>query len=215
MLETYFNITGIFEWLSFTASLIFLNKKTGLWQLFKIFLLIILIIESIGWYAHYILQKNNNWIFNILMLMTLPFFVLLFSSQPMAIKNKKSLLVIVSFFLFTIINFIWGEGFWDYIKYTSVFGHIILAAIACYFLMNIFKEEDSRDLFRYEYFWLANGLLLYCLGNIVLYLFLNALRAYYQETYINIYVKINGAINVLFYSSLIIAFICRHKATKL
>jgi len=214
MLAAYFNMTGIAEWCAFIASIFLLKKRTGIWRLFILFLLFTIIVETIGWHAHFYLQKNNNWIFNILLLVALPFLIWIFAKEPMA-KTKTKLYGIATLFIIaSLIDMFFLEGFVNYAAYCEVSEDILLAAVACFFLYNILTEEVFRDLFQYEYFWLANGLLFYSLGNIVLYSFLNGLRDFYQATCINIYSEINGGLNILFYGSLTIAFLCRNRATK-
>jgi hypothetical protein len=216
MLTSYFNITVIAEWLALTASLFFLNKKTGIWRYFTPFLALTITVETTGWYTHYFLNKSNNWIFNILLIISVSFFLWIFTyAEPIKAKRKTFYIIIAFFTAIAFMNLAFFEGFGMYDLYTEVLGDIILAIVSCYFLFTILKEEEYRNLFRYEYFWLANGLLFYSLSSTVLYLFLNELRTFTKETGIAIYIYLNGGLNVLFYSSLSIAFICKYRATKL
>jgi len=115
---------------------------------------------------------------------------------------------------FGLCNLIFIQGFWKYNTITDVLSSIILAIISCYFFITVLKEEAFRNLFTYEYFWFANGILFYSLGSVVLYIFLDYLGDFYKETKINVYGYINYGLNVLFYGSLVIAFVCRQRNTK-
>lgn len=107
------------------------------------------------------------------------------------------------------------QGFRIYNSYSEGLGDLLIAIISCVFLFTLLKEETYRNLFAYEYFWFANGLLFSSLGNALLYFFLNDLSEYEKKTGVAIYDYINYVINIILYSSLIIAFICRRKTTRL
>jgi hypothetical protein len=91
----------------------------------------------------------------------------------------------------------------------------LISVICCYFLFVLVKMDEYIDLLRYDYFWLAAGLLLYSLGSILLYHFLYLLSDFAKQTKIDIGTYINYSINLILYASLIIAFICRRKTTSL
>ena len=215
MLNSYFNLTGISEWCAFLASLLFLDKKAGLWRFFKVFLFITILAETLGWYSHYFLNKGNNYIFNILLLITVSFFIWMFVNETlMQIIRRRLFITLIFFIFFALVNLLFIEGFQSYNGYSEVIGDIILTSVSCNFLFLILRDDEYINIFRYEYFWLASGLLFYCLGSIVLYLFLDSLRTFTKETGIPVYLYLNGGLNIIFYSCLIIAFICKYRATK-
>jgi hypothetical protein len=216
MLSTYFNITSIAEWCAFICALILLNKQTSIWRLFIPFLFITIVTETIGWYFNYVVKHFNNTLpFNILMIIGIVFFAYLFSlAKPMQHVKKKIFYLIILFILSAVFNLFFIQKQWTYNSYTETFGDIILSAICCYFLFTILKNDEYINLFHYEYFWLANGLLFSCLGSVLIYIFSDSLYAYYKQTKIPVYDYINYVLNVVLYASLIIAFICRHKTTR-
>lgn len=212
MLKTYLNIPVIAEWCAFIAAIFLINKKKTIWRLFIPFLFLTIVAETFGWYSHYVLVKNNNWVFNILMILNISFSIWLFQKADLFKPFKKKLKWASGIFLiFAIGNVFVFQGFWNYDFYTEVLGDIFLAIIACCFFYLLLKEEAFRDIFTYEYFWLSNGLLFSSLCNIILYLFLDSLRAFYKQTNINVYSYINDVLNILLYGSLIISFICRRR----
>ena len=216
MFSTYFNITVTAEWCAFICSLTLLNKRTSIWRLFIPFLFITIVTETIGWYLNYVVKHFNNTApFNILMIIGVIFFAWLFK-QPNQMKRIKRKIdyIIMIFLLFAIINLFFFQHLWIYNSYTETAGDIILASISCYFLLTVLKKEEYINLFQYEYFWLANGLLFSCLGSVLIYIFSDSLFAYYKETKIPVYDYINYVLNIVLYGSLIIAFICRRKTTR-
>lgn len=216
MINSYFDITTIAEWVAFIASVIFLDKKTTVWRLFIALLFLIVCTESAGWYMYTILKINNNTLpFNILMILRLSFLICFFSTAlPLKKVKRLSYWILIVFSLFGLINLFFFQGFWKYNAYTEALGDLILAIASCYLLFIVLIEDEHRELFQYEYFWLANGLLFSSLGSMLLYFFLDDLFAYQKQTGVTIYDYINYVINVILYSSLIIAFICRRKTTR-
>jgi len=213
MLSSYFNITVITEWAAFIAALVLLDKRTGQWRFFKIFAFIAILLDATGWYLSYIARQNNNLPYNLFLLVNALFFIWVFS---MATPKMKRLCywLMVAFSLAWLTNFIFGQGMFIYNSYTEITGDVILAFLSCYLFYRLLTQEQYVNLFAYEYFWLAAGLLLSALGSMLLYLFLDALQRYHDNTGINLYGYINYTVNVLLYGSLIIAFICRRKNSR-
>ena len=213
MIFHLFNITVVSEILAFLFSLFLLTSKTKSWRLFIIFLLITLIVETSGWYTHWVLnEKQNDWIFNLLTIITPPFILYIFSKSPVLTEEKKRLVLSgIIYLVFAIVNLGFFQGLWDYNKYTDIFGSIILVYISVTFLLKNLKEDKFNNLFLDEYFWLSNGLLFYSLGSIIIYLFFESLRTFHKATNIYVFGYINSGLNILFYTSLIIAFICRRR----
>ena len=216
MISAYFNITVIAEWCTFFAALLLLDRKTGAWRMFTPLLLLTVAVETAGWYMIYILKSSNNTpLFNLLMILNMTYFIWLPAQSELLQKNKKAIYAVLgAFLLFSLVNLCRIQGFSDYNFYTEIAGDLALLIICCVFYYNILREEKMRNLFRYEYFWLAAGLLFNAIGSIVLYIFIHSLMAYFKETRINVYGYLNYGVNLLFYTSLIIAFICRRKNTK-
>jgi hypothetical protein len=116
--------------------------------------------------------------------------------------------------LYALINLFFFQGFWHYNQYTETIGDIIQVIICCYLFYSLLNEKAYRNLFSYEYFWLANGVLFSSLGSTILYHFPEAMSAYQKQTGINVFAILNNVLNVLLYGSLIIAFICRNRNTR-
>src|SRR6185312_12758551 len=105
MFQGYFNITVIEEWVTFLAAIFLLNSKTGIWQLFKLLMALILITESLGWYLRTHGHQHENAIpFNVLMLFTDLFLIWFFAVSEWFRKERKFLFISMVIFivLFTI-----------------------------------------------------------------------------------------------------------------
>ena len=216
MISGFLNITVISEWVALIAALFFLNKTT-IWRWFIIILIVTILTEFTAWYTTSILKKSNNfWIYNIYDLINGVFCIWIFTKAEPLLKSRMKLYICLALFLgFCFFNLLFFQGINVYNDRNEVFGDILLAIISCYFFYNLLKEENYRNLLKYEYFWYANGILFSSLGSVVLYLFIDYLWAFYKHTHVNIYGYINYGLNVLLYSCFIIAFICRNRNTKL
>jgi hypothetical protein len=160
-------------------------------------------------------KSNNSWIFNINLILNMSFSIWIFTTaSPLQKVKRKLFLLLGVFIVFALLNLLCIQGLWRYNVFTEIAGDVILAGISCYFFYTVLTEETFRNLFSYEFYWFANGLLINSLGAVVLYIFLDYLWGYYKQTGINVYGYINYGINVLLYGSLIVAFICRYRNTK-
>jgi hypothetical protein len=138
-----------------------------------------------------------------------------FIKSPFLRRIKKWLIFFAYFFIaFGVINLFFFQGFLKYNSFSEALGDIILSVVCCYFLFTLIKNEEHIDLLGFDYFWLANGILFYALGSALLYQFSDLLGTYYRHTKINVGEYINYTLNLILYSSLIIAFICRRKTTR-
>jgi hypothetical protein len=215
-LKTLFNPTVIAEWVTFIAALCLLPRRVGVWRLFVLLMLATILTETVGWAiawsGH---DRNNQWIFNVLLLASNAFNIWIFRwAEPMKRAGRLLWWVLLGFACFGFGNLLFFQGLLAYNTYTDVLGDLVVAVVCCYFFYICLREEGFRDLFRYEYFWLANGLLFSSLGSVVLYIFIDALYAFARHTHINVYGYINYGLNFILYGSMIIAFICRNRNTR-
>jgi len=216
-LLTYFHVTNIAELCAFAAALLLLNKHTGIWRLFIPMILLTICTEVSGWYLNTFLHMRYNALpFNILMLVNVSFFILFFTTAGVFRGYRKWMIAAAAVFVtLGVLNLLCWQGLWIYNYYSEAAGDLVMAFICCTFFLKSLRADTYHDFFRDPYFWLANGLLFAAMGNALLYLFLDELGAYYQATKVDVYGPMNSLLNVIFYVSLIIAFICRWKTTRL
>jgi hypothetical protein len=209
------NGTYVAEWIALGVACFMLWKKSGAWWFFILLLMFTIVVETWGWYLAYRLKQTNNWVYNIRLIVSFIFYIWIFSTADLFRKFRKEwFLINIGFIIFSLWNLRYKQGFWIYNGYTELLSDVMMAVISCYFFYVVLKDEVYRDLFRDEYFWLANGLLFYSLGSVVLYAFPNYLDDFYTHTKINVYEYITDLLSILLYGSLTIAFLCRHRNTK-
>jgi hypothetical protein len=211
-----FNITVISEYITFFSAVLLLGKKTGHWRFFILFLFAIIAAETGGWFASARLGvADNSWIFNVLLCINVCFCVWILSLADPMVRIRKSMRVF--FFViavYTLGNFIFFQGLSLYNSYTEIVYDIMLGIISCYLFYETLKESKYRNLLQYEYFWFANGLLVFSLSSAVLSSSRPQFWAYQLHTGTPLFGYLNDTVNVLLYSCLIIAFICRKINSK-
>ena len=172
--------------------------------------------ETIGWYMREKLKIYDNALpFNILMVISSLFFIWFLSTAKEMVSVRKWLFGLNSLFaVFSITNLVFFQGLSRYNSFSESLADIIIALICCYFLFTLVQSNTHMSLLRFDYFWIANGLLFYCLGSAMLYQFSYLLMDYDRLTHIDIGTFINYALNIILYTSLIIGFICKRQATR-
>ena len=213
MIRSLFNITVIAEWVALLVGVKTLVNSRNQWRWFILFLVVTIFTETLGWYLRTIKQTPHFKLpFNILLMIRVCFFLWIFSLSELLSRFRKSIIAVILVFLaFGLINLVFIQGFWIYNFYTEVIGDILLVILCGLFYYELLMERSFRKLLAYPYFWLSVGLLLSALGSIVLYIFMESILAYYQETRINIGGQINTILSVILYGALIIAFICQRR----
>lgn len=216
MLSSYLTVTVISEWVAFLVSLLLLDRKTTYWRLFIPLLFVALCVETIGWYLYNKCGISNNALpFNILLLLSNLYFIWFLSKANIISSAKSKFQIWGGFYLlFALVNLFFFQGVWIYNSYSESLGDIIVSIMCFYLVFSLLKSTEHIDLLKFDYFWLASGLLFYCLGSALLYQFSTIFKAFADLTHFNIGEYINYALNIFLNSCLVIAFICRRKATR-
>lgn len=217
LLTSLFNFVVTAEFITFIAAIFLLRKKrTGIWRLFIALFVVTILTETIGWYWNHFLHKPNGWIFNINLVITIVFLLWMLSTAEPVRKTARVIYAVIIFFVAAaLVNLLFFQGFVYYNQYTETIGDILQVIVCCYFFYALITEETYRNLLAYEYFWLANGILFSSMISTFLYIFPVVLRDFQKHTGINAFGIVNNVLNILLYGSIIIAFICRNRNTKL
>ncbi|RZM17851.1 MAG: hypothetical protein EOO88_42245 [Pedobacter sp.] len=215
MFTGLFTPTNIAELVAFVAALVFLNKNSGICQVFKLILLITLLAEFTGWILAWKLYRPNGWVFNSLLGINSSFIVfILFQRLNYKYKDKVLIAIISLIIISTLVTLVFLDGITIYNRLMEITIDLGLAILCCIVLYQMLLTEKNRSFYAFEYFWLVNGVLVYSLGSAVLYVSHPYLGVYQQESGIQLAQYINDTLNIILYASYIIAFICRWKHNK-
>ncbi|MET0636650.1 MAG: hypothetical protein ABWZ25_11535 [Chitinophagaceae bacterium] len=216
MFDGLFNLTVIAEMITFIAAITLLKKQTGEWVLFRLFLFLILVAEISGWILSWKLRIFNNvWIFNILLCINACFSLWILSTPESSRKHRSGIIKLAFLFVvMTIISIFINDGWRSYNSKTEITQDIVLALLCCHLLYSMLRETEYRNLLADEYFWLANGILIFSLGSAVLSVSRPQLDQFQQSSNITLSQYLNDTLNLFLYASYIIAFICRYRNTR-
>ena len=215
-LAELFDLSYISELSALLAALFLLRKRSGEWRFFTAYLILIVVIETIGWYTGEVLQTDKySWIYNIYLLAMGWFYLWILSKAPVMARHRRDFRVLLYVFMVcAVANLLFYQRWTVFNSYTEVLGNVMLAAVCCWLLFKLLKDDSPTRLTADPHFWLANGLLFFSLGNITVYLFYSFLGTFYKQTHIPLGYYIVNTTNVVLYGSLIAAFVCRKQTTK-
>lgn len=128
--------------------------------------------------------------------------------------GKKAIPIL--FILFNIINILGQliQTTYTGIILTVLLGDISVILAVCFYLVDLFNKETALPLFHNYFFWIAAGLLLFCLGEIS-YNFLNPyIKANNLDEYGKLFKLIMNSLLVVLYGSYIVALYVHHKQVK-
>ena len=217
MLTGFFNITIVAELLTFLAALLLLHQFTKPWSYFRIMLFLTLATELTGWYMTWKLgMRNNAWMYNLLLCVRGCFTLWMLSTSGYWKKGDLHKIRLACYMLvgLTILSVTYNKGWHSYNILIDILLGFTLAIFCCRLLYNILNEGVYRSLLSNEHFWLANGVLIYSLGNAVLSVSMPELGQYQMASGIRLWKHLNDTLNVFLHASYIIAFVCRYRNTR-
>lgn len=208
-----FSFSLLFEVLSFLFSVFFLIRKpkNKLLQYFVPFLMLTVIVEFMGWWWSYFGGgAYKNAMFNLFIPVEISFYSFLFLKHLHKHVFKTIIRVFIPLFLvLAICNILFLQGFNEtFNSYTAVLGSFFIVLCCClFFYESITPVQIDLQLSKQPFFWIVSGLLIFYLGSVIA----NALFEYLKNNDLHaeskrIYIIIFGSLNVILYSSFVIAF---------
>ena len=202
--------------ISFLASLLVYygsKKDNSYLKLFPPFLLVTIIVESLGSYLSFI-RKPNVGLYNFFTVFEFCFYLWVIS---LIISNKQikkiSRITIVLFMSIALVNIIFIQRMRAFHTVTYAFGCLLIVAFCICYFFELFKLPKSVKLKNNPAFWICSGLLFfYCCG-FPLYGMFNFLSGISKLIIRNFY-SIIIILNIFLYSLFTIAFLCRIKTRK-
>jgi hypothetical protein len=154
-------------------------------------------------------------LYNIFTTFEFAYYFWLFKSilhQP-AVKKILSGLIWL-FPLLALLNKIFiQKGLLIFLSITYSFGCLFIVAASIMYFYELFQMGKSVDLMRQRTFWISSGLLFYYTCGFPLFAVTNFFAAP-TSVFVQIYNTISSLLNILLYSSFIIASLCRIKIRK-
>ena len=182
-------------------------------RLFPPFLLVVSILLGMSSYLAY-LGKHNIIPFNLLTIVQLCFYFFLLNR---IIRNKIvrniALNLIWIYPVIALVNILFIQKSDTFHTITYSFGGLLVVALAIFYFFELFQRPQSVNLSRNPDFWIASGLLFYFSCSFPIYGMANNLTRMPRFIIINLNSILN-VLDILLYTSLVIAFLCRLKIRK-
>ena len=153
-------------------------------------------------------NRSNHWIYNIGFIIRYPFLFLYFGSFLPG-KRTGQILVIASIILM-LLNYFLFEGILALNSYTVLLTFSITLFLCFWFYRYIFLKKEIVNLLKATEFWIASGLLFYHAATLPLFFVLTKLNSE-SKLLSSAYYYLNDPLNIIMYTLLTIAFLCRPK----
>lgn len=155
--------------------------------------------------------KFNNWLFNILSIVTYTFYLLYFLLLVKAEKFKKTIKLFVFLFILIIIYCFsdfqhFNKGYYYLVEST---GPLFLFVAATFYFIDILKSDEILVFYKRLPFWITSGALIFYLTIAPMFIFSNQLRKSNEITD-----QILFSVNIILYSFFIIGFLIIPKPKK-
>ncbi len=223
-MNEYITPYTVIEVICFITAVICLNKdKEPGWRALILLLFITCFVE-IGtipminmFNKHSIAVNSNAWVYNILLLLQMGVFTLMFDNILGRFISTR-LVTIISVIVFTLLYlyelfYINKEGIFEYNSITNSFISVLFIIHCLYYYYLILREDTYINLKFSAEFWWVTGTLLFYYGNIVCNVFYNVLKQPQYNKAVHYSYIINTLILIL-YGCWIYSFICRKWLSK-
>lgn len=195
-------------------SAFFLKRISVFLYFFPFYLLTTFFVEYLGiWLSNH--GQTTTFLYNIFTTFEFMFYFWILKT---IISNKKIktilIYIMVVYPLLVILNMLFlQKGTLQFHTLTYSLGCFIIVAGAIAYFYELFQSDKSTDLVRDPYFWISSGLLFFYSCGYPLFAVTNFFAAP-TNVFIQNYNSISSILNILLYSSFIIASLCRIRIRK-
>ena len=208
----FFNAAVCAELLALITALLFITLRgVSWWQLFILYLLLVMGVELGGYYVGIILKKPNYVFYHFLMMVQVGFFSFLFYRfLPIAKVRQWIWLLSLTFVNFFMLEWLMApEG--AFFQYSRQYESFLVVIFSCIFYFSILKNDQVFNPLTHPPFWIITGLFFYYFGSAAMFAFSDAVSRIKFTGNLTFYNVVMGTLSCILYGCWIIAFICRKK----
>jgi len=213
---SYLTPNTFIEILCFLVAIAYLiTDKNAVWRSMILYLLFTCIAEIAGIYFGR-KTHNNNWIYNIFLVIEACFtnlmFVNLFNKY-----HKSKLMVVPGLALFAIFYVLglMNHGFFVYNNFTYTLMSVLYVLYSLYYYYLLITDDSFINLKSSPEFWWTAGTLFFYFANTVCNLFDEKLEEVMVTSTRNLSYVIFAGLNIILYTCWSYSFICRKWQTKM
>lgn len=180
------------------------------------FLGLTLLVELAGFYlpTSFIIKHAAKY-YNGFIGVQISFFLLCLLIATQKRQNKEAIkAMLVAFAMIFVINLVGIQGVSTFNHITYLAGALFLIVASCLFFFELLSAESTEGLFRNNLFWLVAAILFFFTSTFVYFLFWFYLVIKELDKGGQLFQILMQVINVVFYSLIIISFLCQMKERK-
>jgi hypothetical protein len=199
----------------FLALLLLKNSKAGLWNYFKVYMLITVVMEAAGWLLRSYWHVNNQWVYNIFApVQALFLYWMFYQIYPKKFNSRLFLGACMALFAAVYIYECFQHPFTVFNNYSwIVFSFTIIIACGLYYYF-LLKDEAYMNLGVHPPFWFVTGLFIYFFSSSVCTLFFSELVRINVMENISLRYLLFILFNLILYGCWSYAFLCKYKQTR-
>lgn len=200
----------ILEFLAFGCSLLcFRRLRTSFLKWFPLFLLVTLMVESGSQWLYMIYKVNTGQLYNLFICIQIVFFLMMFYTESKRFLTKRITLISICVFVsFYILNLVLIQGTFSFNYISYLVGAFLIILNACLYFMEIISNDYPTPLTKQPQFWITSGTLIFFTGSFFYFLFWFYLVNRNIDSDGSLYRLILNVLNIIFYTSLIVGFLC-------
>lgn len=191
-------------------------------RIFSIFLFLTMLIEclAISWkwgfsqtkWWHY--TRSNMWIYDAFVVIKYLFVVSFFYYILSSTLVKKIIVYPIWLFIpLACFNYLFFQGPFNVDTYTIIFTNAFTILCSLLFFIQVLRDKNLITLTKDARVWICLGLLLYNAGTLPFFIFFNYLINE-QPSMAASYLYINDALNIIMYTTFLIAYLCPPRSQK-
>ena len=159
-------------------------------------------------------SPNNVWIYCAFITIRHLFFLAYFHAILENELVKKIIRwSVVPFLVFAVLNYFYIQTPFDANTYTMIIANSFTIFLVLIFFQEILRSKKIIRLGQSTQVWIAFGTFIYYSGTLPLFIFFNYLMKYSPGAFSSYY-QINDALNIIMYTSYLIAFLCKPHSLK-
>lgn len=208
-----FSISSLPLIFSLIISILFYKRLRPRWlRVFTFILIFFLITDYTAFLYSRITHQSNHFIINIVLLITFPFYLIVFyKAIEKQILKKIVLFFSAAFLFFYFYNIIYKQGFLSINSYTYSVGSIIMIICCLLYFAQLFVSEKEINYFTLPIFWISTGIMFYYAINLIYNSLVNYIIKEHIDPHGNIFAVFMIVSNLILYGLFSIGFLSNQK----
>ena len=202
----------IIEYLCLLFAFLYVRKTKDWWVLFIPYMICVVITETLALYVMQQGNKDNYQVHNFYLPIYFSFSLLALYKTCAPLFNVKKwigliAILVLIFYLFESI----GSGFKKLSIDTFSFANACFVILCCSYYYHLLKQDNFIEIKKHAPFWVVTGILFFCFGSTVSYLFFDTLVQINIKYGLPVRQVIFIVLNFILYSCWSYAFLCRYR----